>query len=93
MKLLQFSISILVQHIIHDMLKLSTVSAGWLSRQPTPDLKERCFDAVNKFYDALMEKVMASYEKLLRAMSLGSSTTSRKLKEKASNGAVLRYHN
>ena len=32
-------------HIVHDVLQVHKVSAGWVPRQLTAELKERCVDA------------------------------------------------
>jgi hypothetical protein len=47
-------------HIVHDVLQFHKVSARWVPRQLTAELKERRVDVCQELLNALEQKVMAS---------------------------------
>jgi len=73
-------------HIVHEVLQFHKVSARWVPRQLTAELKERRADACQ-------ELLKRSEAELLLEMEPGSTTTSRKPRKRARNGAIPPHQN
>jgi len=80
-------------HIIHDVLQFHKVSARWVPSQLTAELIERRVDV----YQELLKRFEAEGDgflgRLFRKMKHGSTTTSRKPRKRARNGAIPPHQN
>jgi hypothetical protein len=81
------------RHIIHDVLKFRKMSARWVPRHLTPELKERRVDACEEICGALKQKVVASLRESLQETKPGSTTTNSNPREQARNGAIPHHQN
>jgi hypothetical protein len=80
-------------HIIHDVLKFRKVPARWVPRHLTPELKERRSDACEELFGAVKQRVMASLRESSQETKPGSTTTNRKPREQARDGAITHHQN
>ena len=81
-------------HIVHDVLQFHKVSARWVPRQLTPELRESdVLMLVKNFFGALNKKVMVSLQESLLGTKPGFTSTNRKRRERARNGAIPHRQN
>jgi len=75
-------------HIVQDVLQLHKVSARWVLRQLTAELKERRVDACHKLLKRFEAEGDGFLGRIVREMKPGSTITSRKPRKRARNGAI-----
>ena len=80
-------------HIFHDVLQFHKVSARWVPRQLTAELKEGRVDACQELMKRFEAEDDGFLGKLLRELKSGSSTTSRKPRKLGRNGAIPSHQN
>jgi hypothetical protein len=79
-------------HIVHDVLLFHKVSARWVPRQLTAELKEHV-DACQELLKRFKAEGDGFLGRIVREMKLGSITTSRKPRKRARNGAIPSHQN
>jgi len=65
-------------HIVHDVLQFHKLSARWVPRQLTAELKERRVDACQELFKCSKAEGDGFLGRIVREMKPGSTTTSQK---------------
>jgi len=80
-------------HVVHDVLQFHKVSARWVPRQLTVELKERRVDACQELLKRFEAECDGFLGRFVTEMKPRSTTTSRKPRKRARNGAIPPHQN
>jgi len=80
-------------HIVHDVLQFHKVSARCVPRQLTAELKERRVDACQELLKRFEAEDDGFLGRIVTEMKPGFTTTSRKPRKRAMNGAIPPHQN